>query len=242
MRRALAALGAAVLLLLVTAGVATTQGRIVIHGAETGTHLRLGVSDGDLLVTGAMAEATEGCRLAPGNDAATCPLSDAGQVEVDTGPADDKVEVLDKLPVPLIAYLGAGSDKFIGNGEPDSCHPQGTPRNRCVGGGGNDICVAGPVNTDCVGGPGNDYCRTSDGSDGCWGGPGNDYCSMGAGEDGCHGEAGNDRLYGGPGADQLYGGEGTDFCDGEAGLGKVHECELGPRSRNSSIALIVSPS
>ena len=204
-----------------------TEGRIVIHGAESGTHLRLSVSAGNLLVTGPMAAASEGCQLAR-RGAATCSLEDVGQVEVETGPNEDKVEVLDKLPVPLIAYLGAGSDKLIGNGEPDSCHPQGTRRNRCVGGGGNDVCVAAPVNTDCVGGPGNDYCRTSDGSDGCWGGPGNDYCSMGAGQDGCHGESGNDRLYGGAGADQLYGGEGSDLCDGEAGVGKQHECELRP--------------
>jgi Ca2+-binding RTX toxin-like protein len=229
LRRALAAFAVAALLLLVAASTATTEGRIVIHGAEAGTHLRLSVIGGDLLVTGPMAEATEGCELAPGNVAATCALSDAGQVEVDTGPANDKVEVLNKLPVPLVAYLGDGSDKLIGNGEPDSCHPQGTPRNRCIGNGGNDICIGAPVNTDCVGGPGNDYCRTSDGSDGCWGGPGNDFCSMGAGQDGCHGEAGDDRLYGGPGNDQLYGGEGSDLCDGEEGQGKARECELKPR-------------
>ena len=208
------------LLLLIVAGTAVPEGRIVIHGAETGTHLRLSLSGGELVVTGPMAAATEGCRLAPGNGAATCPLSGVGQVEVDTGPADDKVEVLEKLPVPLIAYLGAGSDKLIGSGEADSCHPQGTARNRCIGNGGNDVCVAAPVNTDCVGGPGNDYCKTSDGSDGCWGGPGNDYCSMGAGQDGCHGEAGNDRLYGGPGGDQLYGGERLRLCDGESGPGR----------------------
>lgn len=229
MRRALAALGAAVLLLLIVAGSAAPEGRIVIHGAETGTHLRLSLSGGKLIVTGPMAEATEGCSFVRGHSEASCPLSGVGQVEVDTGPAEDKVEVLEKLPVPLIAYLGAGSDKLIGSGEPDSCHPQGTPRNRCIGNGGNDVCVAAPVNTDCVGGPGNDYCKTGDGSDGCWGGPGSDYCSMGAGQDGCHGEAGNDRLYGGPGADQLYGGEGSDYCNVESGGGQPHECELKPR-------------
>jgi len=206
----------------------------VIHGAETGTHLRLSISGGDLLVTGPMAEASEGCQRVAGEDAASCPLSQVGQVEVETGPSDDKVEVLSRLPVPLIAYLGAGSDKLIGNGEPDSCHPQGTPRNRCIGAGGNDVCIAAPVNTDCIGGPGDDYCRTSDGSDGCWGGPGSDLCSMGAGQDGCHGEAGNDRLYGGPGADQLYGGAGYDLCDGGAGLGQTHGCELTERGRRSS--------
>jgi Ca2+-binding RTX toxin-like protein len=233
LRRVLAALGATALLLLVVVDAAAPEERIVIHGAATGTHLRLSLSGGDLLVTGPMAETSEGCEPAPGNGAATCSLSDAGAVEIDTGPADDKVEVLDKLPVPLIAYLGAGSDKLIGNGEADSCHPQDTARNRCIGNGGNDVCVSAPVNTDCVGGPGNDYCRTGDGSDGCWGGPGNDYCSMGAGQDGCHGDAGDDRLYGGPAGDQLYGGAGSDLCDGEAGIGKTHECEIRPRRPRS---------
>ncbi len=233
MRRALAALGAAALLSLIFAAGAVPEGRIVIRGVATGTHLRLSLSGGNLLVTGPMAEVSEGCGFTRGHGAVSCPLGGAGEIEIDTGPADDKVEVLDKLPLPLIAYLGAGSDKLIGNGERDSCHPQGTPRNRCVGGGGNDICVSGPVNTDCVGGPGNDVCITGSGSDGCWGGPGNDYCSMGAGQDGCHGEAGNDRLYGGPGADQLYGGPGNDYCNVEGGGGKTHECEIIPRRRRS---------
>ena len=228
MRRALAAFGAAALLLLIIAGPAAPEGRIVIHGAETGTHLRLSVSGGDLLVGGPMAEASEGCELAGGNGA-TCPLGDIGQVEVDTGPAEDKVEVLSRLPVPLIAYLGAGSDKLIGNDEPDSCHPQGTPRNRCIGNSGDDICIAAPVNTDCVGGRGNDICRTSDGSDGCWGGPGNDFCSMGAGQDGCHGEGGDDRLYGEGGDDRLYGGDGRDYCDGAPDPGRSQACEAGPQ-------------
>jgi hypothetical protein len=228
LRRALAALAAAALLLLALASTATPAGRIVIHGAVAGTHLRLSVGGDDLLVTGPMAEATEGCDFTREHAAAVCPLSDVAGIEVATGPGNDKVEVLNKLPVPLTAYLGAGSDKLIGSGEPDTCYPQDTPRNRCIGEGGNDICISGPVNTDCVGGPGNDFCKTGDGSDGCWGGPGDDFCSMGAGQDGCHGEAGNDQLYGGPGGDQLYGGGGSDLCDGEAGSGKARECEIRP--------------
>ncbi len=216
------------MLLLVIASTAAPEGRIVIHGTEAGTHLRLSVAGDNLLVTGPMAEATEGCDFVREHSVAVCPLGNAGEVEVETGPGDDKVEVLDKLPVPLTAFLGAGSDKLIGSGERDTCYPQGTPRNRCIGEGGNDVCISGPVNTDCVGGAGNDFCKTGDGSDGCWGGPGNDFCSMGGGQDGCHGEGGDDRLYGGPGGDQLYGGEGSDLCDGEAGLGKTRECELRP--------------
>jgi hypothetical protein len=234
LRRALATLAAAALLLLIAAGPATPESRIVIHGAEAGTHLRLSVSGSDLLVTGPMAEATEGCSFTRGRGAATCPLGGAGSIEVDTGPRDDKVEVLDRLPVPLTVYLGAGSDKLIGNGEPDTCYPQGTPRNRCIGEGGDDVCISAPINTDCVGGPGDDYCKTGAGSDGCWGGPGNDVCSMGDGQDGCHGEAGNDRLYGGADGDRLYGGDGSDYCDGEAGTGKAQGCEIMPRRQRSA--------
>ncbi len=233
MRLPLASLAAAALLLLLVASEATPERRIVIRGAASGTHLRLSVDGSSLRVTGPMAEASGGCRFTRGHGAAACSLSGAGGVEIQTGPADDKVEVFDPLPVPLTAYLGAGSDKLVGNAESDTCYPQGTPRNRCIGEGGDDICISAPVNTDCVGGGGDDYCRTSAGSDGCWGGPGNDICLMGAGEDGCHGDAGNDRLYGGPGADQLYGGAGRDYCDGEPGLGKSHECELRPRRARS---------
>ena len=209
------------------AGQAGSQGEIVIHGAHSGSHLRLSVKRSRLIVEGQLAGHQAGCRTI--RRGVSCSLAHAGAVIVETGPAHDKVEVLDPLPVPLTAYLGAGSDKFIGNAEDDACYPQGTPRNRCVGGPGRDTCISAPVNTDCVGGAGRDYCQTSAGSDGCWGGPGNDVCRMGRGEDGCHGEGGADKLYGGPGSDRLYGGTDFDRCDGAPGMGRSAECEAGPR-------------
>jgi hypothetical protein len=226
-----AAITAAIALLLVAgAGSAIPQDRIVIRGALSGTHLRLEVRHARLLVDGHMGRrVSPGCHPAGRRSVAVCGLGHVGSIEVDTGPASDKVEVLKKLPVPLTAYLGGGSDKLIGNGERDTCYPQGTRRNRCVGGGGRDICVTGPRNTDCVGGAGNDYCKASSGSDGCWGGPGRDICLMGGGHDGCHGEGGDDRLYGGPSSDRLYGGSGFDYCDGGRGRGRSQGCEAGPR-------------
>jgi len=191
----------------------TTGGDIVIRGAESSTYLRLTVGGSQLFVNG---------RLKSG-------LDEAGAIVIEMGPSNDKIEVLDPLPVPLYVYLGSGSDKLIGNTETDFCYPQGSRRNRCIGNGGDDVCIAGPLNTDCVGGPGNDYCETSGGSDGCWGGPGRDVCDMGAGQDGCHGDSGNDRLLGGPDADRLYGGGGLDYCDGGLGIGRSHECEAGPQ-------------
>lgn len=227
MRRFFSIVTLAGTLLLGLAPVAIPQGAITIQGAASGTHLRLSVDGSTLVVSGPMESVSDGCRFTRGRGAAACSLAGTGSIEVDTGPADDKVEVLDRLPAPLTAHLGAGSDKLIGDGERDTCYPEGTPRNRCVGGAGNDVCISGPVNTDCVGGPGDDYCETGRGSDGCWGGPGNDFCSMGAGQDGCHGEAGEDRLYGGPAGDQLYGGAGYDVCDGLPGIGRSHDCESG---------------
>jgi Ca2+-binding RTX toxin-like protein len=251
-RRALLPLIATALLLAAIfpgtpAGRAAGDGEIVLHGASSGSHLRLAVNGSRLLVDGYLSGApTPGCQ-AQGPGELSCALAGAASVVVQMGPADDKVEVLDPLPVPLTAYLGDGSDKLIGNDEADTCYPQGARRNRCSGEGGDGVCLAGPDNTDCVGGSGDDYCKTRDGSDGCWGGPGSDVCEMGAGEDGCHGEAGADRLLGGPGSDQLYGGPGRDYCEGGPGIGRSHECETGPmdtsqrRARGSWRPLNTSP-
>lgn len=169
-----------------------------------------------------------GCRFTKRRKAAACRLPGVARIKLDMGPSGDMVQVLERLPVPLIAFLGGGSDKLIGHGERDICFPQGSRRNRCVGGGGNDLCVTGPKNSDCVGGPGNDVCRASTGSDGCWGGPGRDVCHMGPGHDGCHGDRGRDLLFGGASNDRLYGGAGFDFCDEGLGRGRARACEAGP--------------
>jgi Ca2+-binding RTX toxin-like protein len=208
---------------------ASTQSPIVIRTARASSHLRLSLRGSELLVNGRLAKSSAECRPTQRNRAlSSCGLSGASSVVIETGPGPDKVEVLDPLPVPVTAYLGSGSDKFVGNRESDTCYPEGTPRNRCVGKGGDDVCESGPVNTDCLGGGGDDFCRTGAGSDGCWGGPGDDTCLMGGGEDGCHGGPGDDRLYGGPAPDQLYGGPGRDYCDGGPGRGRSHGCEDGP--------------
>ncbi len=216
--------------LLATATAASPAGRIVVFGASSGSHLTLATSGPDIVVDGYMAAArSSSCRLAHSRLHAVCPVAGAAGIEVAMGPGGDLVEVLHRFPFPLTVHLGSGADKFVGNGEKDICYPEGTMRNRCIGGAGDDVCITGQQNTDCVGGPGNDFCKEGAGSDGCWGGPGRDLCVMGPGEDGCHGGPGNDRLYGGPGADQLYGGPGYDYCDGGPEVGKSHQCEAGPR-------------
>jgi Ca2+-binding RTX toxin-like protein len=203
----------------------------VIWGADSGSHLKLSVHGPRLVVKGLMGRAKPlGCRFIRRHRmAAACRLAGAQSVRIEMGPSGDMVEILDRLPVPLTIYLGHGSDKFIGNGERDTCYPQSSRRNRCVGGGGNDVCITGPRNSDCVGGRGSDFCRTGSGSDGCWGGPGRDVCYMGPGHDGCHGNGGRDRLFGGSSSDRLYGGGGWDYCDGGGGIGRSQACESGPR-------------
>lgn len=219
---------AAALALLAFPTSAVPERMIVVHGPSSSSHLRLKVIGNDIVVKGNLNyNGQVGCEPAGGH-AIECPLSGAGSIEVVMGPQDDKVQVLDPLPIPLITHLGAGSDKLLGNDEPDTCYSEGTKRNRCYGFGGNDICITGELNSDCVGGDGNDFCKHGAGSDGCWGGPGEDVCYMGPGQDGCHGGPGSDRLYGEPSADQLYGGPGSDFCDGGPGVGRSHECESGP--------------
>jgi Ca2+-binding RTX toxin-like protein len=209
---------------------AVPAGRITLFGARSGSHLQLRRDGRRIFVDGNLGRVRQiGCHRARRGPGAVCSLSDVYGIEIATGRSGDLVQVRDPMPVPVTVYLGGGRDKFVGNAEPDNCFPQGARRNRCIGAGGNDVCITGPRNSDCVGGPGRDYCRTGTGSDGCWGGPGRDVCVMGPGEDGCHGGPGNDRLYGGRGADQLYGMGGHDYCDGGRGRGKSHSCEAGPR-------------
>jgi Ca2+-binding RTX toxin-like protein len=228
-RRILLIALALIALLAVPTG-ASTAGQIVIYGSPSGSHLTLTTAGGNIVVKGFMASNhPKGCHLAVNQMRAVCPVSGASMIEIDMGPANDMVEVADPMPLPITAYLGGGSDKMIGNDEVDNCYSQGARRNRCIGGGGNDVCITGVQNSDCVGDAGNDYCETQNGSDGCWGGDGNDVCRMGPGMDGCHGEGGNDRLYGGANPDQLYGGAGYDYCDGGPGRGQSHSCDAGPQ-------------
>jgi Ca2+-binding RTX toxin-like protein len=228
--RNLAALALAIIALLALPSIAAPAGQIVIYGANSGSALTVRSKGRRILVKGNMAHrAPLGCHFTKRHVRAVCSAAGASAMEIQMGPSGDFVVIADRLPFPLTVHLGAGSDKFIGNGERDVCYSEGARRNRCVGGPNNDVCITGNRNSDCVGGPGDDYCHHGDGSDGCWGGPGDDVCVMGSGHDGCHGEGGNDRLYGGAQADQLYGGDGHDYCNGGPGWGKSHTCDAGPR-------------
>jgi hypothetical protein len=228
-RAALLAIAAGLLAALAIPSAAVPQGTIVIHGPSASSHLRVTMAGETIVVKGALLTYTGqvGC-VRGGGHTINCPVAGTGAMEIVMGPQDDKVQILDPLPIPLTVHLGGGSDKFLGNDEADTCYPEGAKRNRCYGFGGDDICITGQRNSDCLGGPGDDFCKHGRGSDGCWGGPGQDICYMGPGKDGCHGGPGNDRLYGGPQPDQLYGGPGRDYCNGGPGVGYSHTCEYGP--------------
>src|SRR5215218_2328743 len=211
---ALVAIALAAVVFLVLPSGATPARKIVIYGANSGSTLTLSKKhNGRLIVVkGNMAhQRPRGCHFTRGHRKAVCRTRGALAIEIQMGPHGDLVRVADKMPMPVVVYLGPGSDKFVGNAERDICFSGGARRNRCVGRGGNDVCITGNRNSDCLGGGGNDFCRHGRGSDGCHGGPG------------------RDRLYGGPGADQLYGGRGFDYCNGQRGWGKSHNCNVGSR-------------
>ncbi len=235
------------LALFTTPTAASTAGGIVIHGFESGSHLKLTVSGEDIVVNGFLDPSEQvGCSFTHGQNALVCPFAGVNGVELDMGSAADKVEVLDPLPIPLIAHMGGGSDKFIGSDEPDTCYMEGKDGSSCYGNGGNDVCMSGAGGDACYGGPGNDVCKMGAGEDRClgeagndrlYGGPASDHLEGGPGNDILRGEgssdhlsggSGNDRLYGGPSPDQLYGESGHDFCDGGPGVGRSHSCEAGP--------------
>src|SRR6188472_1057724 len=134
----------AVLALLAVPTVATPAGTIVIYGADSGSTLTLSTKGSKIVVEGRMAHRDQaGCQFTRGHRAAVCSTRDADSIEIQMGPSGDFVQVADRLPLPLTIYLGDGSDKFIGNGERDTCYPGGNRRNRCVGGGNDDICITG---------------------------------------------------------------------------------------------------
>src|SRR3954454_13587085 len=111
--RLLMLVAATVAACLAMAGSAAPAGTIVIRGADSGSTLRLSVRGNHLQVKGLLARGgQEGCRVLR-RTKATCSLRGAGSVELRMGSSGDMVEVLDRLPVPLTAYLGGGSDKIV---------------------------------------------------------------------------------------------------------------------------------
>src|SRR5690349_24984403 len=72
---------------------AAPDGRILIQGPDSSSHLRLSTSGGLLVAQGLMQEGgTSGCRFER-ITLAVCPLAGVSSTEVDMGPSSDRVEV-----------------------------------------------------------------------------------------------------------------------------------------------------
>ena len=164
----------AALLLAPTAAV--PEGKIVIDCPGFSSHLRISVSNGNVLVNGQMTDNPEGCTITEGHRAAVCPIAGAaGSKSTWAEPAtSSKCATRCRSRSPSTSATARTSSSATTSRTPAT--PKGSRRNRCIGDGGDDVCITGAQNSDCVGGAGNDYCRTSAGSDGCWGGPGDDVC------------------------------------------------------------------
>src|SRR6476646_5015302 len=165
------------LVVLVIPSAATPARKIVIYGSNKGSTLTLSKKHHGkiIVVKGRMAhQHPRGCHFTKGHRRAVCRTRGVHRIELQMGRRGDLVRVAEKMPFPVVVYLGPGSDKFVGNAERDFCFPGGSRRNRCVGRGNNDVCITGNRNSDCVGGGGTDYCRHGNGSAGCWGGRGQD--------------------------------------------------------------------
>ena len=95
--------------------------------------------------------------------------------------------------MPLTVHLGAGSDKFLGNDEPDTCYSQGPNATAASASAattsaspGSRTATASAARATTTAGTGGQRRLLRR--------PGNDVCNMGGGRDGCHGGPGNDRL------------------------------------------------
>jgi Ca2+-binding RTX toxin-like protein len=97
----------------------------------------------------------------------------------------------------------------------------GSPQNdeRLVGTGGDDVLVAGDLDSTLVGLGGNDLLSGGSGNDFLQGGAGNDILNGGSGYDILHGDDGNDILSGGSDRDTLKGGTGSNVYRLERGSG-----------------------
>src|SRR5215207_8480007 len=92
---------------------ATPARKIVIYGANSGSTLTLSTKHhGRLIVVkGNMArQRPRGCHFTRGHRKAVCRARGVHRIELQMGPHGDKVRVADKMPFPLVVYLGPGSD------------------------------------------------------------------------------------------------------------------------------------
>ncbi len=118
-----------------------------------------------------------------------------------------------------------------------------TKTKKLTGGKGDDLLMAGAVNTTLDGGAGDDYLEGGIGNDTLIGGVGNDYLTGGKGNDVLNGGAGIDTIIDIDGCNTIYGGDGDDqiigtgFLSGDAGEDHIesrgHSTVLGGAGNDS---------
>src|SRR3954447_24446904 len=126
----LAAIALVAVAVLALPGTATTASKIVIYGSNKGSTLTLHKKHGRIIVRGAMAHRhPRGCHFRHSHRVAVCRPAHKRVIEIKMGRRGDLVRISDKMPMPVVVYLGPGSDKFVGNAERDICFPGGARRN-----------------------------------------------------------------------------------------------------------------
>ena len=162
-----------------SAGVVSSDGNTITYGespANEANDLSIQPGTGYVDFSDAVGiDVGSGCAVAPGGDAARCPLG-AGGVQVSTGGGNDRVRVLEfeeqLASGALRVDLGDGDDSFAGDGVGTE-NPNG-PGEVVSGGNGNDH-LDGRAGDDVLdGGPGNDTVLGGLGPDRVLGGPGDD--------------------------------------------------------------------
>ena len=175
--------------------------------------------------------------ILPPEATGTLVIRDGDNVVINTGPGDDRVEVLvdpatgqQTVVVNGVASTyppGANITIRAGEGNDDVVVPSGTQvRVTLLGGGGDDELRGGGGADTILGGSGRDKVfagggddRVSGGTDGDYldGSGGNDILDGGLDDDTVYGLSGHDQISGGEGRDYLEGGTGNDTLDGGAG-------------------------
>ncbi len=90
------------------------------------------------------AEGPSGCQPTHGYGAASCRLAEACSVVIEMGSSNDKIEVARSAAgaahrLPRLWVGQADRQRRVGH-----LLSAGHPRNRCIGNGGDDVCISGP--------------------------------------------------------------------------------------------------
>jgi hypothetical protein len=164
---------------------------------------------------------------APGEVHETGVIVDGDRVVIDTGTADDLVDIgvdprtgVQSVTVNGYTHLFPSDADIVVRGGPgkDTIAATGvSARLTLLGGEGDDTIHSGDRDAVILGLAGQDRLYGGAGDDRVDGGSGRDYIEAGSGDDIVAGGLGNDTAYGLDGDDALIGGEGQDYLEGADG-------------------------